>query len=255
MKQKFILVDTNIFIQQLETGFKDLDYDLKPVKKLLNLLNNNKAKLLLPEIVRLEYKRIFNEKKKELSSEFDKIKTSATIKSSKSKKEIDQEIDKILEEKNRDQKEFNDVVEKLFSHKNREDIPLNNEIIVESYMYAVTEEKPYKKILVRADEAQPLIAHTIQPDCLIIESCHYFLKNLDNYLFLISTNDKDYFNEEGSDLDSNIKKTFKTTNIYKTLAELLNKEFNAKLPIKKEPKEKKPGQVIESSVVSSSASA
>ena len=143
--KKFIVLDTNIFIGFLETGFriatqigtyKDPE-DPKILEELIKSLDDNKFKLLLPEITILEIRRIKPEKDEDLKKMYEEVMLKITDFSSITGKQIAtsalSEIEDYL--KNLYDKELTKnakiwvLLEKIISHKNTEILPLNDQIL------------------------------------------------------------------------------------------------------------------------------
>ena len=69
--EKFVLIDTNIYISFC---FYDLDIENNGVlDELKRLLTANKFKLFLPEVVKIEFEKRFNEKIQILEDDFSKL--------------------------------------------------------------------------------------------------------------------------------------------------------------------------------------
>ena len=58
---KYLCIDTNIFIQCCVLELEGGD-DINSLKDLIKLLDDNKVKLLLPEIIEVEFDRKIDEK-------------------------------------------------------------------------------------------------------------------------------------------------------------------------------------------------
>lgn len=242
MKNQYLLVDTNNFIECFEYGYKNVEQDVRIIEGLLLILNGNKITLLLPEIVKLEVERLLSEKQRELGKVYSNICENIEIDSPFSKKQISKAIREIKEDYLKNFEIAKQILFKTFNHKNTKTIELTNTIFLSAYKRSVTGKKPFKKI---RDKRSGWPFHEIQPDCLIIESVKSYLNDIKNYEFYICTKDPDFYESESSSkIHPDIKKEFKKIKSYKRLSNFLVKKFNLKdIPevissSKKRPKEK-----------------
>jgi hypothetical protein len=199
---KLLLIDTNIFVCFFEQGlsfdtsstFKQPE-ELSILEKLLKKLEQDKIKLLLPEIIIIETKRMKKVKIKELDdlykTAFLKIQETNSQKkylSSTAQEKIKKSLDEICkEEKESIEKAWN-VFEQISKHKNTDIIKINEAILIESCKRAFSGKKPYDKNLPK----------TIQADCLVIESVKLYLSlnKIENYDMYLCTFDDDFYEDE-----------------------------------------------------------
>lgn len=247
----FVFVDTNIFVQCCLLQ-NDGD-DEKSIDTLLSILNTNKAKLLLPEVVKKEFfKRINDQAYNNWADDFKKshnpireqaaqsqdqrgkapksqfIKPDSTF-SQKLELNCQDNFDKFLTEQVTSFKSTQAKVEKIFKHKNRISIPLLPEDFFNAYRLYLSGEKPIKNN-----------AYAIQSDAVIMTGLYRFLNKQKNYKFIIcSSNCQDFAadnitlvkgTEENVPLHPDILSNIKgECELYVFLSVLLEKVFGAKL--------------------------
>ena len=233
-KEKFVLIDSNIY---LHFCFVDLEIDNADVlEKLIKLLNADKFKLLLPEVVELEFERRFNEKieliNKEADSLIEIIQKSNTIGSKKAKENLVKSIKQGKETTLKDIEKIRKDLAGIFKHSNtvRNDLILTPEILTEAYRIFLRGDKPYKR-----STSEKKTYENIQPDCLIIASAAKYLKDKSNYEFYLSTGNFIDFTEnpnmksrDNLELANSIKKLFKNITYYFDPLKMLNENFAAK---------------------------
>jgi len=225
---KYLLIDTNNLVQLLERGFKNVSLEEKDLEELLSILEGNKTILLIPEVIKIEYERIYIEKLEELEKAFKEQREKIDIKSEETKEKIQKQISKILEEELQSLKQIHGLVFKIFKHRNSKLIKLDSDILLNSYKKIVAGKKPFNKQKARLPSG--FIAYTLEPDVVIIESIKAYLNGKDNYLILICSDDPDFWDEEKKSIDPNLKREFKETRLYQTLRDCLRNEFASKLP-------------------------
>jgi hypothetical protein len=228
-KEKYVLLDSNIYIHLC---FADLDLEGDLLDKLKKMLDKDKFKLLLPEVVQIEFDKRFNEKRIGLDQEIEGLSNKAhqiregktardnLIKSIKeTKKQILIDIEKLKEE-----------ISKIFNHKNtiKQGLELGPEIFVEAYKFYLKKQKPYKM-----PEKNESLGN-IQPDCLIIASVGNYLKSKENYNLYFSTGNKEDFvrnpkeeNKNKFELVESVKKYFKDITYCHDTLKMLNENFDA----------------------------
>lgn len=243
--KKYIVLDTNIFVSFLETGFlvaqesgfKEPE-DIKVLENLLKILDKDKAELILPEIIILECQRIKAEKDEELDKIYNKAIISVQDTNIFNKKIAQKPFENIKEsmlrvckkEKNRNIRIWRSL-ENIFGHRNTHFIKLSQELLFEAYKRGLSGKKPFVMRFSNSKDQtlnnKPIF--DIQPDCIILESIIYFLKNKTNYETYICTNDNNfYISNEKKQLDINIQKEMNIKYFFLSLSELLNKAFGVK---------------------------
>jgi hypothetical protein len=255
-KKKYIVLDTNIYVNFLESGFRvgsqegiyNEAEDSKILDELLTALNENKVELLIPEIILLELERIKDEKVRELENIYTHTEKTVEELISSGKKLSDNAVVKIksyLKELKHEEKENNTeiwkILDQIIKHKNTQIIPLNEKIFIEAYKRGIMGKKPFIIGYSARDSGfkKSLPAHSIQPDCIFIESIVAFIEGKLNFEIYFATNDGGFYTTlEKKELDSHIKKELNVTYHFRTLGELLQKAIGLK-HIKKSKVEKK----------------
>lgn len=222
--EKYLLIDTNIFVQC--SLLEEEGDDFEVVKKLLKLMDESKLILLLPEVIELEFEKVLIQKSEKLRS-----KVGQYIKSverdndfdSRIKHDLMEKMDDLLKERVKYSERTGVMVRKIFGHKNTVHLAVESEMMVEAYKYFLSNEKPFR----------PVKGIVIQPDCLIIESAKNYFSSKDNYvLYFCSLNKRDFAENEKSDpleLAKSIKKKFVNITYYLNLGDLLKEKFQIKL--------------------------
>jgi len=245
---KYVFIDTNIFIYC--TLLMKRGHNPTALNRLREIIEQNEARLLLPEMVELEYEgqieHVHQDVRKEINSLAKTIQSVSVpdfLKDDKKKLEkITEDMQKTREEnKSHAQKE----ILKIFNHQNVVRIPLNNEILINGIRRVSLGKKPSKH--------QPCIEcgglrHPIDNDSIIIESLIFQLNHLKidkpDILYFCSDNRKDfaYFNKEVNnhqlheEIDNDLPIT---TRYFHSLETLLKVEFKKKVKEREleEPKE------------------
>lgn len=223
---KFILIDTNIYIY-CALLMKER-HDLDVIVKLTDLLKRGKAKLLLPEVIEIEYFRkqdeIINQIKeaiKSLKNQITEIKFPSYL--STDKQDILRKFDQVIEKRERNKSMVSDKLRTLFESENITHIPLTSDILLNAYKRALKGNKPF-------NNKNP--THLLNADYVIIESLLTFFDNVkrkDNLLFC-SDNIMDFatFDKEKNVhiIHPEIAKDFQCEIIlHRSLHELIEKEF------------------------------
>lgn len=249
--KKYIVLDSNIFVSFFEGGFSlaqqkgifSSPEEIIILEHLLKALGQNKAELILPEVVILECERIKEEKKEELDKLFNeafKGVEEATIPNKiiaiKSREKIKKIIEKICAEEKEKVERAWKVLKEIRKHKNTHVIVLDNGILLSAYKRGLSGKKPFTMRHSNSKNAdfnnKPL--HDIQPDCIIVESIKYFLNNKKNFELYLGTNDSNFFtSNEKQKIHPDIQTELKIKNFYLTLSDLLNKNFGIKTSKKK----------------------
>jgi len=254
--KKYIVLDSNIFVSFLETGFRvgtqTGDYnepeDLNVLKGLQKALNLNKVELLLPEVILLELKRIKQEKEEELKKMYEgavlevRNFTSTTGKkiaeSALSKIQVNMET--LCEEEKKKNNETWELLNQIFKHKNTKTLPLNEQILLTAYKRGITGKKPFVMgYLSRGLEFKKndLPFHDIQPDCIIIENIINFLSDKTNFDLYLGTDDGGFYTSiEKKELDPGIKKELKVKFFSRKLSKLLKEAIGLKTTVKPKAK-------------------
>lgn len=222
---KYLLVDTNVFIQccllELEGD------DLKVLEQLSSLLDKDKLSLLLPEVVALEFEKILQEKTERIINQVGEYKAIIN-KDNKLDLRIRKDMINGLDQTIKDRKENTTIVKRkikeIFNHKNTHKLQFNASSFLDAFRAFLANKKPYSKSE----------SNSIQPDCLIIEMVSEYLKDKDSYSFFLCSYNKDDFaqNAESKDEDiviaEDIKEKFSDIKYYINLSKLLKDNFKAK---------------------------
>lgn len=239
---KYVLIDTSIYVSFLEAGFKVTE-SIEALKNLLKVLEYNKIRLILPDVINLEYKRLRNEKESELKDVYHQYSTllSTPLPREKQPRQLSEDakaqlIEKLMEAQRKEEEKMNQasgLTEKIFSHKNTYKIKLTEKIFLEAYKRGLEGKRPFvmKVNKVKDGEGNNEPIHDIQPDCLIVESARALLQGKKNFEFFVCVNDSDYFRSEKKEkLDEDIKINLKVKKTYTKLTDLLNDIFKLKIP-------------------------
>ncbi len=249
---KMVFIDTSIFV----------DTNLEQLNRILKILNKKKFILILPEVIRHEVNFLLKEtflKKEEnlgwclkgIDKYIEDMEKEKSIKKG-NKRRINKEyrkIKKILLKQEKDltsrKKEENmkkqKIIQKIFTSKNKEDIPLNNEIIFLGIKRSLTHKAPFTN---KSGEAQ----HKKDVDCIAFESIMFYLRdNKTERQLIICVRDGDYNKKDKDnkatqeihkDIKNDLKKYYTKVKGYKSLTELLEKEFGEKISEKEKKEEK-----------------
>ena len=239
---KYLFIDTNNFIAcALLIKPK---HSPKTIKKLNELLDSNEIKLILPEVVKIEFFRVVN-------TELDKIKNDVQNLKKIIKKEfptyleneknnLNKLIEEIFTKRKSSSKSAKEEIDSLFSKQNVINIPINAEIFINAYKRALAGLKPYnmKFWCLGCDEPKNII----NADSLIFESILSETKKSGKIeLIFCSENHTDFAifdkKEKKHILHPELKSELpKNTKYYLHLTEALYFEFKA--IIKKAEKDK-----------------
>ena len=250
-KKTYILIDTNIFVQCCLLEKKEDDE--KSIDSLIKILDENKATLLLPEIVKKEFYKTVNlqsytewgdnfKAKIKININQTKGQNDSQDRESKSKNPKNQQskpiielsetlssnfltnIDTFVSEQIKLFKKIQRKIEVVFNHKNKEVIPFQKKDFFEAYNLYLLGEKPTKS------------GYAIQSDAVIVSGLYSFLKKKNNYQFLLCSNNTEDFSDkildgkEGLNSSTNLHFHIKSkikgeSRYYKYLSVLLNNEF------------------------------
>ena len=226
---KYLCVDTNIFIQccLLEIDGDDLGV----LNNLHKLLNEGKVKLLLPEVIRLEFYRVLDEKINSLVNQIGKHKGNINSDSfdKKIKKDLIIKLDEYTEQKKQVAEKVKKEVESIFSHANtiQKGLEITPDVLVGGYKMFLKGVKPLKQSVPEKREM------VFQQDCMIIESLKEFLKDKPSYKFYFCSQNKSDFSKNSSrgkiEIHKDISEHFAHIKYYENLGEFLNKEMKTKL--------------------------
>lgn len=204
--------------------------DINTLARLHELLKKDKIKLLLPEVIELEFYKRLDIKHKIIKKVIDGYKNNiGNDKRNLNKKIRDDLIIKLNEcinERDKNRKKVEKEINKIFSHKNTisKGLKLTTQLLVESYKSFLLNKKPYK------EKEQG----TIQSDCLIVESLKKYLETKKKYHFYFCSLNKSDFAEkvEGDNdnfvIHNDIAKDFLHIEYYINLFELLNDKFKTR---------------------------
>ncbi len=223
---KYLFIDTNIYIQccLLELEGDSLD----TLNELEKLLEKNKVKLLLPEVVELEFRKVLENKFSELKKKIGLYKTSISNDKTldeKIREDLVLNLDNCIKERERNTEKVEKKMEELFKNNKftiRKDLSIKDNHLVGAYKAFLSGEKPFKSGL-----------GIMQPDCVIIEALAEYFSNIENYkLFFCSFNKEDFAKnpkaKNSLKIHEDIEKRFKHIKYYRNLFELLNAEFDGK---------------------------
>jgi len=226
---KYLCVDTNIFIQ---CCLLEIDGDnLEVLNKLHDLLDKNKVKLLIPEVIKLEFYKVLKNKIDSLTNLIGVHKKNINTDNfnKKIKEDLIKKLEECAEERRQISKKVTTEIELIFDHVNtiQVGLELTPQIFVDAYKLSLSGDKPYKK--------EAGLDNLFQQDCLIIESLRTFFRSLSDYEFYFcSQNKTDFAEKETKDMEAlgvhkQIKNGFQHISYYENLGKLLNKEFKSKI--------------------------
>jgi hypothetical protein len=230
LKEKYLLIDTNIYVQCCALELIEGD-DINVLKELHTLLNKNKLKLLLPEIVQLELYKVLDNKMRDLEGVINGYKERFNKDNEldeRIRKELTDNLSSLLEDRKENSKEVMGELEKIFSHKNtiKKELLLTSEIFINAFKYFLHQSKPYN-----IKEPGP-----IQGDCLMMETVKNYLSNKKEYILYFCSDNTSDFTEESTGsvkkiygIPRSIKEQFKKIEYYKNLLGLLKKVFKIKI--------------------------
>ncbi|MCX6729015.1 MAG: PIN domain-containing protein [Candidatus Saccharibacteria bacterium] len=225
---KYLFIDTNIYIT---CCLMELEGDnLGTLKQLHKLLNLQKVKLLFPDVVFFELKKVLNEKTEKIKAEVGKVreftKTNTSL-NEKIRTDINKKMTECIDERitnsDRVKKEINSIYSSANTIKN--ELEIVDEDLVEAYKMYLSGVRPFKKGY-----------GELQPDCLIISTLERFFKSKNGYqLLFCSANNSDFAERNDKSeyvIHKDIAEKFSNITYSENLFSLLNKEFNAKFPEK-----------------------
>lgn len=220
---KFILIDTNIFIFCALLTKEGHDFDV--ISKLTDTLKKDKAKLLLPEIIEIEYFKkldeIFAQNREAIKSLKKQIKEFLLLYLAINKQDILSTFDQVLDKQRKNKILVNDKLRALFTSIDVIHIPLTSDILLNAYKRVLKGIKPFNR---------KYPSHLLNADCIIIESLLAFLKDNRkiNKLLFCSDNYTDFAKKDIKTyiIHPDIAKDFQCEiSYYRTPHELMAKEF------------------------------
>lgn len=233
---KYLFIDTNNFVSCALLYKEGLT--LEAIDKLKHILISNKAKLLLPEIVEIEFFRVVDDSFIILKEHVSKLKKSLendfpTYLES-DRKEFMKAAEDILRKREISSNVAKTKIPDIFSGANIVKIPLTPEIFLNAIKRALSGKKPYKyKVCPECNEIKNLINN----DSLIFESIISKIRELGKSVELIfcSGNTHDFAQQDKKGLHPELLKDVPSglsVKYYEHFAESLKKEFDEKIPAK-----------------------
>lgn len=218
---KYLFIDTNIYIQccllEIEGD------DIGALKRVHALLDKNKVKLILPEVVRLEFPKALNNKSEQLKLLIGKHKEEINLDrklDDKIRHELIAKLDETMQERIGNTDKVKKEIELIFNSTNTvSSIKMNNKHFAGAYKRFLSGIKPYN------DNQKG----EIQPDSLIIEGIIDYFKNKNKYdFYFCSLNEKDFGVKDNGKVKAHpdIEKEFEKIKYYSNLYSLLNEEFS-----------------------------
>ena len=251
--KKYIALDTNIFVSFLETGFKlatQVGKYSNPQHEnvlisLQSALIKNKIELLLPEVVQLELERIYFEKQTELLTAYEDIQSTIgnhTLSGGKklsqsSLVEINNSLKQICKKEQANNSRIWKLIQNILKHKNTHIIELDTGILLLAYKRGLMGKKPYiiGYMGTKSNFKDSSPAHTIQPDCIIIECLKSYLSKISEYELYFGTNDSGFYTGlEKHELDAEILKEINVKYTSTNASDLINKALGLTSEIKVE---------------------
>ena len=231
---KYLFVDTNIFIA-CALLIKP-NHSPKTIKKLREFLDSGEVKLILPEIVEIEFFRVVDTELSKIETvvnNFKKIiKDNLPSYFGTEKEEHIKSAESIFKKRKESSEIAKEIINSLFNSKNTIKIPITYDIFIKAYKRALSGKKPYElKWCTECDELKDII----NADCLIIESIISEINKLGKIEFIFcSDNNTDFaiFNEKEKKhiFHPEIKPDLpKNSKYYLHLTEALDAEFKAEI--------------------------
>ena len=233
---KYLFIDTNNYVAcALLTKPK---HNIETVDNLINLLNKNKVKLILPEIVKIEfYKKaeetlleirriiikVINDKLEDIYKNYSFLK--------EDKRELKRYLKRLLTKREENYKDVRQKIEEIFNNKNVINVPFDNNVLLKAIIRALRGKKPFKK-------KENNYKEIINQDCLIFESIVSILPKLKrdkkNKLIICSDNYKDFAERDKETKEyllhhEIMEDLIQNTVYYRNLPEALSKEFEKKI--------------------------
>jgi predicted nucleic acid-binding protein len=183
---KTVFIDTNILI--FCALLTEDHHNAEAIQKLTELLQNDQAQLILPEVVRLEYHRKHQEIFESVKSTIERLKTAINKLDfpkylAPEKDSILQFLDELVSSRDKNRKAVTEALNNLFEHKNVVPVQLTAEIWLNAYRRGAKGLKPFN-----AKDIQ----QGINADCLIVESLKQKNFSKSSQLLFCSNNTKDF---------------------------------------------------------------
>ena len=237
---KYIFIDTNIYIYcaLITKG----NYTTQTIDALNKAINTRDTKLLMPEIIKLEFEKKANSIfENDVINNINKLKKEIQNISfpeylGEEKNKIEKNIDKLLEKRRENLKRVsNNIIKDIEESNNTVLINLTNDIFLKAYKRALRGDKPYNgQICNNCGNS----GHIVNADCIIAESIIDYFEKIEiterDELIFCSNNTKDFaeFNQTNNMhvLHNDIKKEMKLkVKYYNNLPDLLKNEFESKI--------------------------
>lgn len=243
---KTLFVDTQLFVA---CAFLTMEEGHSPeaIDGLSKYLENSSARLLLPEVVEIEFFSVVNDEliiidklKKQFLEELDTIFSNFPLVMN-DKDKFKNLGKKIFEDRKKSSELAKTNARRLFDSKNTIKIPITEDILIRAYKRALSGQKPYEPEF-SLPRRKPI--NLIDADCLIFESILSHFNKADRIEMIFCSNDIKHFAEYDKEnkkhiLHPELEKSFpggSTIRYYDSLPKALNSEFKTK--IKKEEDEK-----------------
>lgn len=247
---KYIFIDTSLFIDSVTSNDSE-----KILNFLFKLLSKKNVTLVLPDVIKAEILSQYTYWKEgvieKIQSNLDTkrilgIKEELTEGEKKSKKKEKGEteankINSVIEPHRKIilkkiESYYKSIAKKLgqiFKHKNTKIIQLTERILFAGMKRSLLKRAPYTRT-----EKTTENPHTKDVDCIAFEAVATFCKKskkTDTLVMCVA--DKDFFSKDGG-LHEDIKESFAMNkNFYKTIPEMLSKEFQINIDSKKSKKD------------------
>lgn len=233
---KYIFIDTNNYIYSAISS--QPEHEIESYEKLKSLIMKKEARLLVPEVVALEFETrvddIYSNAKEYFKKLDESIKKSETPLLEGEKKKMLRMTKSILKEKDKKYVEMKGETKKLFYEtKNIEIIELNSEILLNTFIRFLKQKMPFKLSKDEKLTGDRIFMRGFS-DALIVESLRYFIKSIESSVLLLifcSENIKDFALYDGKsdrhiihpDIAEDI--TAKKMIYYRNIPEMLETEF------------------------------
>jgi len=224
---QYLLIDTDVYIQC--ALLENEGDDKKAIETLLELLDKDKIKLLLPEVVKLEFNNVLKKKLSSLKRAIgiigeENIKKNNNF-DNKVKEDIREALDGVIKKREKNIDEVKVLLNKIFTHKNTIFLKLTNDSVLNAYKMYLAGEKPYSPDPIKG---------SIQTDCLIIDVVREFLKEEKDYELYICSRNKSDFSENPDNKEKkytiarDVREKFSKVEYTPNLFQLLNDKFGSK---------------------------
>ena len=233
---KYLLLDTNIYVDMIIN--RDKSHNTHLFENFLKLLNSNKIKLIVPEVVKTETFRHIKNEINNIGKDVDNLssniknlhwinKAEELDKFNKDLSKLKDGVDSLKTEfyKNSDsyEKHYKSLFDKIFTNKNSITVNENMDIILKAKQREIHKKRPY-----HYRENKDSVADAIIGDIIKLDK--------DDIIYFLSKNKKDFSEEKNKNiLHKDIMKDIKEKSVFKNieyrlnLAETLHKEFKKEL--------------------------